>query len=147
MANLVSIDKSYGRFCGVPYPDSSLNQDIKRLREVWDKVQADRHRDAIYDYLTAVFELVEWWTVERRAVELAERALRITGLLVPEEPDPFAAVIAASVAPRRLDRRQLSKYVRVLRQAFGRRCRARQLKHFIKNRGGLNDCIAARGRR
>jgi len=133
--------------CGVSYPDISLNQDIKRLRAIWRKVQADRDRDAIYDYLTAVYELVEWWAVERRAVERAERALRISGLLAPENPDPFAAVIAATIAPDRFDRRKASKYARALRLAFGRDCRAKKLKDFIKNRGGLNACIVAGTRR
>lgn len=139
--------RSYKHLCGVSYPDISLNQDIKRLREIWHKVQSDRDRDAIYDYLTALYELIEWWAVERRAVDRAERALQITGLLVPENPEPFAAVIAASMAPDRLDRRKASKYARVLRLAFDRRCRAKHLKHFIKSRGGLNACIAAGGRR
>ena len=92
MPNTKPIVANYKYLCGVSYPDVSLNQDIKRLHELWHKVQADRHRDAIYDYLTAVYELIEWWAVERRAVERAERALRITGLLGPEKDlDPFAA--------------------------------------------------------
>lgn len=144
---LIQVEMCLKHLCGVSYPDISLNQDIKRLRELWHKVQADRDRDAIYDYLIAVYELVEWWAVERRAVERAERALRLNGLLMPEEPDPFAAVIAASIAPRRLDRRQLSKYARVLRYAAARRRRAKQLKEFIKERGGLNACAAAGTRR
>jgi len=147
MSSTGSISSSYKYLCRVSYPDNSLNQDIKRLSELWHKVQADRGRDAIYDYLTAVYGLIEWWAVERRAVERAERALRITGLLVSEDPDPFASVIAASIAPDRLDRRKASKYARVLRLAFGRHCRAKELKDFIKNRGGINACIAAGRRR
>ena len=138
---------SYKHFCGVAYPDISLKQDIKRLHELWHKVQADRSRDRVYDFLTATLELIEWWAVERRAVERAERALRITGLLVPKKADPFAAVIVASVSPDRLDRRKTIKYARVLRLAFDRGCRSKKLKNFIKKRGGLNACIAARGRR
>lgn len=134
---------SHKYLSGVGYYDTSLNHDIKRLRDIWHKVQADRDRDAIYDYLAAVFELVEWWAVERRAVERAERALRINGLLVREEPEPFAAVIAASVAPARLDRRQLSKYARALQYAAARHCRAKKLKGFVKDRhGGINRCAA-----
>jgi hypothetical protein len=136
-----TLNNDYSHHCGVGYLDISLNQDIKRLRELWHKVQGDRDRDAIYDYLTAVYELVEWWTVERRAMDRARRALRTNGLIVSEEPEPFAAVIAASVAPARLDRRQVSKYARALQYAAARDCRAKRLKGFIKDRhGGLNRC-------
>jgi hypothetical protein len=142
----LNIDFKY--LCGVGYPDISLNQDIKRLRDLWHKVQGDRDRDAIYDYLTAVYELVEWWTVERRTIDRARRALRLNGLIVPEEPEPFAAVIAASVAPSHLDRRQLSKYARALQYAAARDCRAKKLKGFIKDRhGGINRCAAKVSRR
>jgi len=126
----------------VHYPDASLNESIKRLRELWKKVQADRSRDAIYEYLTAVCELVEWWAAERREIEYAQRALRVNGLIVTEEPEPFAAVIAASVAPGRLDRRQLNKYSRALRYAAACDCNSKRLKRFIKEQGGINDCAA-----
>jgi hypothetical protein len=125
---------------GVTYPDVSLNQDIKRLREVWRKVQGERDRDAIYDYLAAVYEVIEWWTLENRAAERAGRALRITGLVIPEQPEPFAAVIMASLAPERLDRRQINKWSRALRYALRHECRASKLMAFIKDHGGLNSC-------
>jgi hypothetical protein len=142
------LNTDYKHLCGVGYPDISLNQDIRRLRDLWHKVQGDRDRDAVYDFLTAVYELVEWWTVERRAIDRARRALRLNGLLVVEEPEPFAAVIAASVAPARLDRRQASKYARALQYAAARDCRAKTLKGFIKDRhGGINRCAAKFGRR
>jgi hypothetical protein len=131
----------------VAYPDASLREDLNRRRVLWKKVQADRSRDAIYEYLTAVYELVEWWTMEKREIEYARRALRINGLIVTEEPEPFAAVIAASVAPGRLDRRQASKYSRALLYAAACDCRSKTLKRFIKEQGGLNDCAAECARR
>lgn len=142
---IVNIDHT--RVCRVAYPDVSLNQDIKRLRALWNKVQADRHRDAIFDYLSGVYEVIEWWTAEGRAIDRARKALRVNGLVPIEEPEPFAAVIAASVAPGRLDRRQLSKYARALRYAAVRECRAKKLKGFIKDRGGINGCAARFNRR
>jgi hypothetical protein len=126
----------------VAYPDSSLRHDINRLRELWHKVQGDRNRDAIFVYLTAVFELVEWWTAERREIECGRRALRINGLATTEALEPFAAVIAASVAPSRLDRRQLNKYSRALLYAAACDCSSKRLKRFINEQGGINDCAA-----
>jgi hypothetical protein len=127
----------------VPYPNSSLNEDIKRLREVWKEVQASRDRDAIYAYLRAVYEVVAWWTAERRVIGRARRALKTNGLFPVDEPEPFTAVIAASISPKRLDRRQLSKYSRVLRFAGRVGCHPRDFKRFVKDRcGGLNACAA-----
>jgi hypothetical protein len=137
----------YARSCGVGYADTALNQEIERLREAWEKVQSSRDRDAIYEYLRAAYELVLCWKVECHEIQRARRALKINGLAPPEEPEPFAAVIAASVSPKKLDRRQLSKYSRVLRCAGSFDCRPKRLKRFIKDRGGLNSCATRFGRR
>lgn len=137
----------YAEHCGVSYPDASLNQDLKRLHRVWDKVQRNRARDEIYDFLTAVFELIEWWAAEGQELQRAERALRITGKSVPEKIEPFAAVLAACLAPDRLDRRYLSRYTRVLRYAAALGCRTKKLEAFIRRNGGLNGCAARFSRR
>lgn len=130
----------------VPYSNASLRQDIRRLCAIWRQVQASRDRDAIYDYLVAVYEIVAWWRVEGRVVGRARRALRIVSSKPTE--DPFVAVIAASVAPARLDRRQLSKYSRVLRFALRLECHPSQFKRFVKDRcGGLNACAERFSRR
>ena len=41
----------------VPYTNQALRQDLLRLRNAWEDCQASRERDAIYGYLTAVFDL------------------------------------------------------------------------------------------
>lgn len=134
---------NYKRHCGVGYVDAALNQAIERTRELWQKVQASRNRDAIYEFLRAVYELVLCWKVEKQEKQRAGRALKINGLPPPEKPEPFAAVIAASVSPRKLDRRQLSRYSRALQYAASRDWHPSDLKRFIQDRhGGLNACAA-----
>lgn len=138
----------YARFCRVGLADTALYQAIEHLRDVWLEVQSSRDRDAIYEYLKYAYELVRCWAVERQEIQRARRALKINGLAPPLEPDPFAAVIAASMAPGQLDRRQLSKYSRVLRFAAACDCHPKQLRRFIKTRwGGINDCAAEHSRR
>jgi hypothetical protein len=137
----------YKNHCGVPYSDASLNQDLKRLRRVWDRVQHNRARDAIYDFLAAVFELIEWWAAEGQELQRAERALHVTGTSVPEKIEPFSAVLAACLAPDRLDRRHLSRYARVLQFAAAGGCRTKTLKAFIRRHGGFNGCVAKLSRR
>jgi predicted nucleic acid-binding Zn-ribbon protein len=53
--------------CGVAYPDASLVQDIKHLHRLWRKVQADRRRDAIYNFLTSKMK-----DIKRRTKSLAD---------------------------------------------------------------------------
>jgi hypothetical protein len=53
---------------------------------VWDDCQASRNRDAIYRYLTAVYDLVAWWSAEGREVQRARRALRLGRLEVSGKP-------------------------------------------------------------
>jgi hypothetical protein len=56
----------------VPYTRKALRQDLLRVRTAWDECQAHRERDAIYSYLTAVFDLVAWWAAEGRAISRHE---------------------------------------------------------------------------
>ena len=41
----------------VPYSSAALRQDLQRVRGAWDDCQANRDRNAIYGYLTAVYSL------------------------------------------------------------------------------------------
>ena len=61
----------------VPYTTQALKQDLLRVRTAWEDCQANRARNAIYSYLTAVFDLVAWWTAEGHALERAHKALRL----------------------------------------------------------------------
>ena len=80
-------------------------------------VNACRQRDAIYGYLTAVYDLVIWWAAEQRDVERARRALCSRRLDVREREDPFAAIIRCTADPARVDERTRSKWSRVMRYA------------------------------
>src|ERR1700731_5120551 len=61
----------------VPYTTKALRQDLLRIRNAWEECQASRKRDAIYIYLTAVFDLVAWWAAEHRALERAHWATAV----------------------------------------------------------------------
>jgi hypothetical protein len=81
---------------GIPYTGEAMKQDLIRVRNAWDECQASRERDAIYTYLTAVFELVAWWAAERCAIERAHKALRLRHII------PFNWSIAASYDTARI---------------------------------------------
>jgi hypothetical protein len=60
-------------FLGSPAPGPGTGPGI------WDDCQASRDRNAICGYLTAVYDLVAWWTVEGREVDRARRAWACSG--------------------------------------------------------------------
>lgn len=74
-------------------------------------------RDAVYQYLTAVFELVSWWAQEGRAVNRANRALHQRGYSSVRQPEPFAAIILCTADRDKFDDRTKRKWWRVLRYA------------------------------
>src|SRR5215467_5787706 len=61
----------------LPYTTQALRQDLLRVRTAWNDCQENRERDAIYAYLTAVFNLGALWMAENRALERAHKALRL----------------------------------------------------------------------
>jgi hypothetical protein len=68
----------------IPYTSAALRQDLQPVRGVWEDHQADRDRNAIYAYLTAVYGLVAWRSAEGRETERACRALRLQRLKVSD---------------------------------------------------------------
>ena len=123
----------------VPYTTQALKQDLLRVRNAWEACQASRDRNAIYTYLTAVFDLVAWWTAENRAVERAHKALRLRHITPFNGEEPFAATIRCTSDA---DKRTRSKWTRALRYAISRKPIDEPLDQFIQRKGGINECVA-----
>jgi hypothetical protein len=96
----------------VPYTNEALRQDLRRVRNAWDECQAHRERDAIYSYLTAVFDLVAWWAAENRAIDRARKALQLRHIIPFDQEEPFAAIIRCTADPAKVDKRTRSKWAR-----------------------------------
>jgi hypothetical protein len=124
----------------VPYTNEALRQDLLRVRNAWDECQAHRERDAIYSYLTAVFDLVAWWKAEHHAVGRAHRALWLQGADSPTTNEPFAAIIRCTANLAKVDKRTRSKWSRVLRYAAEYKTNAEPLAAFVRRKGGINKC-------
>ena len=124
----------------IPYTDQALRQDLLRVRNAWEDSQASRERDAIYSYLTAVFDLVAWWTAEKRALERAHKALRLRHINPFENEEPFAVVIRCTADREKVDKRTRSKWSRALRYALVQKTPSESLVQFIKRKGGINRC-------
>jgi hypothetical protein len=126
----------------IPYTHEALKQDLLRLQNAWDESQASRERDAIYIYLGAVFELVAWWMADNRALERAEKALRLRHLTSFDQEEPFAAIIRSTADPAKVDKRTRSKWSRGLRYALAYKSHLEPLDRFMKRKGGINSCAA-----
>jgi len=124
----------------IPYTDQALRQDLLRVQNAWEDAQGNRDRDAIYTYLTAVFELVAWWMAENRALERAQKALRLRHLTPFDQEEPFAAIIRCTADPAKVDKRTRSKWSRALRYTLASKSPSEPLDHFMKRKGGINEC-------
>jgi hypothetical protein len=131
----------------VPYSSEALRQDLQRVRNAWGDCQANRDRNAIYGYLSAVYGLVAVWTAEGREIDRARRALRLQQLEVSDREDPFAAVIRCTADPAKADKRTRSEWSRVLRYAAAYKLDSEPLGTFIRRKGGINECAARFSRR
>jgi hypothetical protein len=124
----------------VPYTSRALKQDLLRVRNAWEECQASRKRDAIYTYLTAVFDLVAWWVAEDRALEHAHKALRLQRICPFDGEEPFAAIIRCTADPTKVDKRTRSKWSRMMRYALRYKSHSEPLDQFVKRKGGINKC-------
>jgi hypothetical protein len=131
----------------VPYTIQALQQDLLRVRNAWDESQKNRERDAIYIYLTAVFDLVAWWVADNCAVERAQKALRLHNIRPSDHDEPLAAIIRCTADPTKVDNRTRSKWSRVLRYALAYKSPSEPLDKFIKRKGGINECASRFTRR
>ena len=118
----------------IPFSTEALQASLLRLQNEWETVQASRDRDAIYQYLAAVFEVVEWWDEEGKAVKRAHRALHLRGYSSIREPEPFAAMILCTSDPEKADDRTRSKWSRVLRYVAEYKDLDEPLRVFIERR-------------
>ena len=124
----------------VPYSREALKQDLFRVRTSWKYCQANRDRNAIYGYLSAVFDLVMWWRAEDRAISRARWALQLQGVDLPTADEPFAMVIFCTADRAKVDKRTRSKWSRVMRYAAEYKTNAEPLATYVRHKGGINKC-------
>src|ERR1700680_1709815 len=61
----------------IPFSTEAMKANLLRLQNEWESVQASRDRNAIYQYLAAVFELVTWWAKEDRGRHLCSSGVAL----------------------------------------------------------------------
>jgi hypothetical protein len=124
------------------YTTAALKQDLARVTSTWDSFQASRNRNAIYLYLTAVFNLVSWWKVDNHAHSRAHRALKLAHLrnFFVDHDEPFAIIIKCTSDSAQVDRKMRSKWSRALQYALKIKSPRETLEQFMQDEGGVNAC-------
>ncbi len=122
---------------------SSVEDELAQAKIAWKKYQSTRKRDAVYDYLRAVFKIVRRWRKEHRAKASSHQALRLTGRARKiRNVEPFAILILCTSDPGKVDAKTRSKWSRVLRYADKFKPDSEKLADFVKRKGGINECAA-----
>ena len=121
-------------------PKKSLRQRLMAVSHAWDDFRETRDRDAVYDYLRAVFSIVQHYRWKSRTKKLIRRAFEFGDLPFDKNADPFAVIILCT-CEEELDRKTVSKWSRALRYVALVKKRT-PLKTFMKNRGGINACAS-----
>jgi hypothetical protein len=124
----------------LPYPNSALQCDLTRVHEAWRESRRRHDRYSVYQYLTAVFDLVMVWQKENRAIDRAKRALCLKRREGGDNIEPFAVVIRCTSPRKKVDSKACSKWARALIFAAKYKSPAESVKHFIRRHGGINSC-------
>jgi hypothetical protein len=119
---------------------------LDELSTVWEDVQVSRKRDAIYQYLSAVFRFVRSWSLHGQITTAVSRRLRAAGVAATEDLEFFSAVIGLTTDFEDVDIKTRSKWSRVLRYAV-RFKGTGSFKRFVQTRGGINGCAALYAKR
>ena len=118
-----------------------VERQFAKARKAWVQYQSTRQRDAVYTYLSVVFDIVRRWKMVGHSRTCSLHALSASehrGAV--RTRDPFAIVIFCTSDPRVVDSRTRSKWVRALRYVARTR-RDQPLGRFIKSQGGINEML------
>jgi hypothetical protein len=122
---------------------STVEDELAMVRSAWIGYQSTRARDAVYKYLTAVFEIVNCWKKQNRAKTKSNQVLTANkSRRAIKSKEPFSIVIYCTSDPCKVDAKTRSKWSRALRHAERFKPDNQSLAQFIRNTGGINACAA-----
>jgi hypothetical protein len=116
-----------------------IRQRLEIACDAWDNFQASRTRDAVYEYLEAVFSIVEHYRVRQKTRKLLRHAFKFANLPFNNSSELFTAVIRCTY-DNTVDSKTISKWARALRYAARSKEPAVRLRTFMKRAGGVNAC-------
>jgi hypothetical protein len=114
--------------------------ELEKVRVVWRQVQHTRQRDAVYEFLEVVYDVVSKFNRAGSGGRLLRKLHRIDQQLKRIQ-EPYSAVIHFASAYS-VDSRTRSKWSRLMRFADQTKKRTEMLGDFIRRNGGINECAA-----
>ncbi len=117
----------------------NIETELAKIRRAFGAYQQINRRDAVYIYLSKVFQVVTRWQRLGCALKNARAALRLRAEAPQMKLEPFAIVIFCTSDPETVDAKTRSKWSRVLRYAARAKPAGQRLTDFIKSKG-LNEC-------
>jgi hypothetical protein len=105
-----------------------ITRRLHNVREAWSDFQANRTRDAVYGYLSAVFGTTMHYKVRRKTKKLLRYAFKFAKLPFDEKADPFTAVVRCT-SDDNADTKSISKWARALRYVASRKVSATPVEH------------------
>jgi hypothetical protein len=121
-----------------------IDRDLRELESVWADVEMTRDRNAVLEYLQAVFRAVKRWDQQNRVKTLVRRAQAFAGIAADSNSDLFAIVIQATAD--NVAAKTRSKWSRALRFVAAYR-RGKPFMKFMIKHGGISGCATAFARR
>jgi hypothetical protein len=118
----------------------ALDHDLMNLEMIWEKVRSTRRRDAIYEYLIAVFNIVRRWRRRGRRKTLLRHAQAFACVKEDMKAEIYSVMVKATTYG---DVKTISKLTRVLRYCDTFIEKREELREFIRKSGGLNGCAAS----
>jgi hypothetical protein len=123
-------------------PVKIVKADLAKIREAWNRYQAETTRKAVYVYLTVVYNVVARWRRKGVVDQYCGLALEFQAREADMEPEPFAIVIYCTSDPRKVDRKTRSKWSRALRVVQACKEPDQSVRATIKGLGGINERVA-----
>lgn len=121
--------------------EETVERQLAKARQAWRRYQSSRRRDAVYGYLSAIFDIVRRWKMlgqTRMCSVHAFTAIKKSNAIRTREP--FSIIILRSSDAGIVDAKTRSKWSRCLRYADRFKPNGRTLTYYIKSQGGINHC-------
>ncbi|MGE5306226.1 MAG: hypothetical protein ACM3TN_23200, partial [Alphaproteobacteria bacterium] len=123
--------------------DPTAEDELVAARSAWISYQSTRERNAVYRYLSAVFEIVMGWKKQHHAEAKSRQVLARTKLRrTIRIEEPFSIVIFCTSDPCKVDVKTRNKWSRALRYTERFKPDNQSLAAFIKGKGSINKCAA-----
>jgi len=124
----------------------NLEAELAETRRAFRIYRSTNSREAVYVYLSKVFQAVTRWQRLGCAIRNARATIRLQANAPQMKAEPFAIMVFCTSDPKVVDAKTRSKWSRVLRYAARVKPPCQPLIDFVRVRGGLNECACNFGR-